>query len=56
MYRYSTVDKLVQKYVFIPEKYKDCYLTYLLNEFSGTLYNSLYAHVNLPLKKCKHTQ
>jgi len=30
-----TVDKLLQHYLFIPEKYKDCYLVYLLNEFAG---------------------
>jgi len=30
-----TVDKLVQHYLFIPEKYKDCYLLYLLNDFAG---------------------
>lgn len=33
--KYSTVDTLVQNYVFIPEKYKDCYLTFLLTEFAG---------------------
>jgi ATP-dependent RNA helicase DDX47/RRP3 len=33
--RYSTSDKLVQNYLFVPAKYKDCYLVYLLNEFSG---------------------
>lgn len=33
--KYSTVDTLVQHYVFIPEKYKDVYLVYLLTEFSG---------------------
>jgi len=33
--KYMTVDKLVQNYLFIPEKHKDCYLAYLLNEFSG---------------------
>lgn len=33
--KYSTVDTLVQNYVFIPEKYKDCYLTFLLSEFAG---------------------
>jgi ATP-dependent RNA helicase DDX47/RRP3 len=29
------VDTLVQNYILMPEQYKDCYLTYLLNEFSG---------------------
>jgi ATP-dependent RNA helicase DDX47/RRP3 len=33
--RYSTVDTLLQNYVFVPEKFKDCYLVYLLNEFVG---------------------
>ncbi|CDF35654.1 unnamed protein product [Chondrus crispus] len=33
--KYSTVDTLVQNYVFIPEKYKDCYLVFLLSEFAG---------------------
>lgn len=33
--KYSTVSTLVQNYVFIPAKYKDCYLAYLLNEFVG---------------------
>jgi ATP-dependent RNA helicase DDX47/RRP3 len=30
--KYSTVETLVQHYLFIPEKYKDCYLTYLFEE------------------------
>lgn len=33
--KYGTVDTLVQNYVFIPDKYKDCYLVYLINEFAG---------------------
>jgi len=33
--KYATVDTLVQHFVFIPEVNKDCYLTYLLNEFAG---------------------
>lgn len=33
--KYSTVDTLVQHYLFIPEKYKDCYLTFLITEFAG---------------------
>lgn len=33
--KYGTVDTLLQNYVFIPEKYKDCYLVYLINEFAG---------------------
>lgn len=33
--KYATVSTLVQHYLFIPEKHKDCYLVYLLNEFAG---------------------
>jgi ATP-dependent RNA helicase DDX47/RRP3 len=33
--KYQTVDTLLQHYVFVPEKFKDCYLVYLLNEFVG---------------------
>jgi ATP-dependent RNA helicase DDX47/RRP3 len=33
--KYQTVDSLIQHYLFIPAKYKDCYLVFLLNEFSG---------------------
>lgn len=33
--KYSTVDTLVQHYLFIPEKLKDVYLVFLLNEFAG---------------------
>ncbi|CDW53450.1 ATP dependent RNA helicase DDX47 [Trichuris trichiura] len=33
--KYQTVDKLKQYYVFIPQKYKDCYLVYILNEMAG---------------------
>ena len=29
------MDKLIQKYLFIPQKYKDCYLAYVLNEMKG---------------------
>lgn len=29
------MDTLVQHYLFVPAKYKDCYLAFLLNEFSG---------------------
>ncbi|KAF2167251.1 hypothetical protein M409DRAFT_66266 [Zasmidium cellare ATCC 36951] len=32
---YQTVKNLMQRYVFIPHKFKDIYLVYLLNEFSG---------------------
>ncbi len=33
--KYQTVEKLLQYYLFIPHKYKDCYLVYLLNELQG---------------------
>lgn len=33
--KYATVSTLVQQYCFLPSKYKDCYLAYILNEFSG---------------------
>ena len=33
--KYSTADNLIQQYVFVPAKFKDCYLTYLLNEMGG---------------------
>ncbi|KAL6737134.1 hypothetical protein Aduo_010804 [Ancylostoma duodenale] len=33
--KYKTVDKLKQHYLFIPFKYKEAYLVYLLNELAG---------------------
>ena len=33
--RYQTVSTLVQQYLFIPAKFKECYLVYVLNEFAG---------------------
>ncbi|GMY26584.1 DEAD-box ATP-dependent RNA helicase 10 isoform X2 [Fagus crenata] len=33
--KYSTVDTLKQQYCFLPAKYKECYLTYILTEMSG---------------------
>lgn len=33
--KYSTVDSLLQYYMFFPFKFKECYLTWLLNEISG---------------------
>ncbi|OMJ28727.1 ATP-dependent rRNA helicase rrp3, partial [Smittium culicis] len=33
--KYSTVDKLVQNYLFFPYKHKDCYLVWLINEMAG---------------------
>ena len=31
----ASLSFLVTRYLFIPEKYKDCYLVYILNEFAG---------------------
>jgi len=33
--KYSTVSTLQQNYLFIPDKYKETYLVYLLNEMAG---------------------
>ncbi|KAI9039193.1 RNA-dependent ATPase RRP3 [Aspergillus affinis] len=33
--KYQTVSTLIQRYVFLPHKYKDIYLVYLLNEWAG---------------------
>jgi ATP-dependent RNA helicase DDX47/RRP3 len=33
--KYATVETLTQQYLFIPEKYKEIYLAYLLNENAG---------------------
>ncbi|KNC79415.1 ATP-dependent RNA helicase DDX47 [Sphaeroforma arctica JP610] len=33
--KYQTVEKLIQYYMFIPSKFKDCYLAWLLNENQG---------------------
>ncbi|XP_067875911.1 probable ATP-dependent RNA helicase DDX47 [Heterodontus francisci] len=33
--KYQTVEKLQQYYVFIPSKFKDCYLVSILNELAG---------------------
>ncbi|EDN02199.1 ATP-dependent rRNA helicase RRP3 [Histoplasma capsulatum] len=33
--KYQTVATLLQSYLFIPHKYKDIYLVYLLNEYAG---------------------
>uniref|UniRef100_A0A7S3GTT3 Uncharacterized protein n=1 Tax=Spumella elongata TaxID=89044 RepID=A0A7S3GTT3_9STRA len=33
--KFQTPKQLVQQYLFIPAKYKDCYLAYLLDEFKG---------------------
>jgi ATP-dependent RNA helicase DDX47/RRP3 len=34
--KYATVSTLLQNYLFIPAKLKDCYLTYMLNELSSS--------------------
>ncbi|XVF82508.1 hypothetical protein PTKIN_Ptkin16aG0054700 [Pterospermum kingtungense] len=33
--KYSTVDTLKQQYCFVPAKFKNCYLVYILTEMSG---------------------
>ena len=33
--RYQTVKSLIQQYMFVPAKHKDCYLTYICNELAG---------------------
>ena len=48
--KYQTVTTLVQQYVFIPAKYKDCYLVYLMNEFAGQtaiIFASTHKHVKM---------
>ncbi|CAM9679985.1 unnamed protein product, partial [Chrysoparadoxa australica] len=34
-HKFTTPKTLMQQYLFIPAKYKDCYLAYLLNEHAG---------------------
>ncbi|KAM7447537.1 putative ATP-dependent RNA helicase ddx47 [Porites harrisoni] len=36
--KYTTVDKLQQSWLFIPNKYKDCYLVSVLNELAGNTF------------------
>jgi len=33
--KYATVKQLIQQYVFVPAKHKDCYLAYVCNELAG---------------------
>jgi len=33
--KYTTVNTLIQNYIFIPEKYKETYLAYILNQYIG---------------------
>ncbi len=33
--KFQTPKKLIQSYLFVPAKYKDCYLTFLINEYAG---------------------
>eukprot|EP01132_Coremiostelium_polycephalum_P002780 gene2780-3455_t len=35
--KYTTVDTLQQQYIFIPHKFKECYLVYILTEMAGNL-------------------
>lgn len=37
MDRYQTVATLTQNYLFIPAKYKDCYLVYMLTQYAGNV-------------------
>ena len=41
--KYQTVSTLVQSYVFVPAKYKESYLAYILKEFTG---NSMIVFIN----------
>ena len=34
--KYSTVDTLRQQFLFVPQKFKDTYLLFVLNELSGS--------------------
>lgn len=34
--KYQTVESLVQSYLFVPAKYKECYLVHLLSELTGS--------------------
>lgn len=47
--KYQTVRGLIQQYIFIPAKYKDCYLAFILNELAG---NSVMVFTST----CDHTQ
>eukprot|EP01104_Vermistella_antarctica_P016047 TRINITY_DN5396_c0_g1_i1.p1 TRINITY_DN5396_c0_g1~~TRINITY_DN5396_c0_g1_i1.p1 ORF type:complete len:471 (+),score=92.59 TRINITY_DN5396_c0_g1_i1:139-1551(+) len=33
--KYRTVETLIQNYLFVPDKHRNCYLVFLLNEFAG---------------------
>ena len=33
--KYATVKSLLQQYLFVPAKHKDCYLAYVCNELAG---------------------
>ncbi|KAL3926388.1 MAG: hypothetical protein SGPRY_003319, partial [Prymnesium sp.] len=33
--KYATVKQLIQQYLFVPAKHKDCYLAYVCNELAG---------------------
>eukprot|EP00826_Nyctotherus_ovalis_P030354 TRINITY_DN2422_c0_g1_i8.p1 TRINITY_DN2422_c0_g1~~TRINITY_DN2422_c0_g1_i8.p1 ORF type:complete len:234 (+),score=98.62 TRINITY_DN2422_c0_g1_i8:73-774(+) len=41
--RYQTASTLIQNYIFIPAKYKEAYLVYILKEFTG---NSIIVFIN----------
>ena len=35
-HKFATPKTLVQQYLFVPAKYKDCYTTFMLNELAGS--------------------
>jgi ATP-dependent RNA helicase DDX47/RRP3 len=47
---YKTVSTLVQQYIFMPAKFKDCYFVYVVNEFVGRsmiVFASTHNHVKM---------
>lgn len=58
--KFQTPAKLLQSYLFIPAKYKDIYLTYLVNDHAGQLVIIFGASCNnvqrLALMLCLHGQ
>ncbi|XP_014280268.1 probable ATP-dependent RNA helicase DDX47 [Halyomorpha halys] len=48
--KYTTVEKLQQYYIFIPLRYKDVYLVYLLNEMAGNSFMIFCATCNGTMK------
>ncbi|CAH1404615.1 unnamed protein product [Nezara viridula] len=48
--KYKTVEKLQQYYIFIPMRYKDVYLVYLMNEMAGNSFMIFCATCNGTMK------